>query len=121
MWAGGAVAGAELSLGQAVAATWNTVPLALLFLAVAVLLLGTRPRVTVVASASAAGVGYLLPVLGKALELPMWVLDLSPFQHLAVVPVDPYALTSGLVMLALAVALGVLGVAGFSRRDLTGA
>ena len=121
MWAGGALAGASLSLGQAVGATWNTVPVALLLMAVAVLLLGTRPRITVVGSASLAAVCYLLPVVGKALGLPVWVRDVSPFQHLAVVPVRPYALTSGVVMLLVAAAVGALGVVAFSRRDLTSA
>ena len=121
MWAGGALAGASLSLGQAVGATWNTIPVALLLMAVAVLLLGTRPRITVAGSASLAAVCYLLPVLGKALGLPVWVRDVSPFQHLAVVPVQPYALASGIVMLLLAAAVGALGVVGFARRDLTSA
>ncbi len=120
MWAGGRLAGAELSVADALGATMNTVPVALVFTAVAVLLLGARPRVTVVLSASAAGVAYLLPVLGSALSLPVWVRDLSPFQHLAAVPVHPYALTSGLVMLGLAAVVAALGVAAFTRRDLTG-
>ena len=121
MWAGGAAAGSELTARQSLLATLNTVPVALLFTALAVLLLGTRPRLTVVLGASAAGVGYLLPVLGSALGLPVWVRDLSPFQHLAMVPVHPWALTSGLVLLGLSAALTVLGVLAFDRRDLTGA
>ena len=47
--------------------------------------------------------------------------DLSPFQHLAAVPVHPYALTPGVLMLLVAAALAALGVAAFGRRDLTGA
>ena len=121
MWGGGALAGASLSLGAALGATWNTVPVALLLLAVAVLLLGLRPRLTVVGSASAAGLSYLLPVAGKALDLPIWLRDLSPFQHLAVVPVKPYALTSGLVMLAVAAGVAAAGISCFARRDLAGA
>jgi ABC-2 type transport system permease protein len=121
MWAGGALTGAALSPGQALGATWNTVPVALLLLAVAVLLLATRPRVTVAGSASLAVLGYLLPVLGKALGLPVWVRDLSPFQHLAVVPVQEYAVTSGLLMLVVATAVAALGVAAFARRDLISA
>jgi ABC-2 type transport system permease protein len=121
MWAGGALAGASLSMGQAVGATWNTVPVVLLLMAVAVLLLGTRPRVTVVGSASLAALCYLLPAVGKALGLPVWVRDVSPFQHLAVVPVQPYAVTSGVVMLLLAAAVGSFGVVAFSQRDLSSA
>jgi ABC-2 type transport system permease protein len=120
-WVGGAVVGADLTLGQALSAAVNPLPVVALFLALAVLLLGLRPRLTVAASVSAAGMAYLLPVLGKALSLPMWVRDLSPFQHLAAVPVKPYALTGGMVMSVLAVAVAVAGVRAFSRRDLVGA
>jgi ABC-2 type transport system permease protein len=75
----------------------------------------------VAVSASAAGVAYLLPVLGSALSLPMWVRDVSPFQHLAAVPVHPYALTGGVVMSVLAAVVAVAGVRAFARRDLVGA
>jgi putative exporter of polyketide antibiotics len=37
------------------------------------------------------------------------------------VPVHPWAPTSGLVLLGLSAALTVLGVLAFDRRDLTGA
>jgi ABC-2 type transport system permease protein len=121
LWAGGAVASADLSVGEAVGATLNTVPPALLLAAFAVVVFGTRPRLTVALSASVAGAAYLLPTLGSALSLPGWVLDASPFQHLAKVPMDAYAVTSGALMLLLAAALTVGGVTAFSRRDLTGA
>lgn len=121
LWFGGRLVGAELTVRQALGATLNPVPVALVFTGLALLLMGTRPRLTVAVAASAAGVAYLLPVLGSALSFPGWVLDLSPFQHLAQVPVHPYALTSGLVMLGLAAGLAAVGGAAFQRRDLTGA
>lgn len=120
-WVGGRLAGAELSLASALGATWNTVPVALLLAAVAVLLFTTVPRLTVVGSASVSAVAYLLPALGQAVGLPLWVRDLSPFQHLSVVPAEPYATTSGLVMLGLAGCVGAVGVALLRRRDLVGA
>jgi len=120
-WVGGAVVDADLTVGQALGAALNPLPVVALFLALAVLLLGLRPRLTVAVSASAAGVAYLLPVLGSALSLPMWVRDVSPFQHLAAVPVHPYALTGGVVMSVLAAVVAVAGVRAFARRDLVGA
>jgi ABC-2 type transport system permease protein len=120
-WAGGALVGAQVGVVDSLQAALNPVPVALLFVALAVLVLGVRPRLTVALSASAAGVAYLIPVLGSTLDLPGWVTAVSPFQHLATVPVEPYALTSGVVM-CLAAAVGtVLGVRLFSRRDLAGA
>jgi len=120
-WAGGAVVDADLTVGQAMGAALNPLPVVALFLALAVLLLGLRPRLTVALSASAAGVAYLLPVLGRSLSLPMWVRDLSPFQHLAAVPVQPYGLAAGVVMSLTVVAVAGAGVRAFTRRDLVGA
>lgn len=71
MWAGGRATGAELSLGDALRATANTVPVALLFLALAMFVLSLRPRLTVPLPAGLAGVAYLLPPLGSALALPV--------------------------------------------------
>lgn len=120
-WAGGAVVDADLTAGEALRATLNPVPAVLVVLALAVLLLGVRPHLTVAVAGSAAGVGYLLPALGSALSLPMWLRDLSPFQHVAAVPVHPYAVTSGVVMTLLAVLTVAAGLRAFARRDLTGA
>lgn len=120
-WAGGALVNADLTVGDALGAALNPLPAVALFLALAVLVMAIRPRLTVALSASAAGVAYLLPVLGNALSLPMWVRDLSPFQHVAAVPVHPYALTAGVVMTALAAVVAAAGVRSFVRRDLTGA
>lgn len=119
LWLGGWAAGADLRVGAALSAVWSTVPVALLLAGLAVLVLGTRPRLTVTASVSTSVLAYLLPTVGRALGLPIWVRDLSPFQHLAVVPVDPYAWTSGVVMLAGAAALMTIGVLRFVRRDIT--
>ena len=120
-WAGGAMVGAEVGVLEALRAALNPVPVALLFVAIPVLVLGLRPRLTVALSASLAGVAYLVPVLGSALDLPSWATAISPFQHLATVPVEPYALTSGVVMTALAVAGTAAGLLLFERRDLAGA
>ena len=121
MWAGGRLAGAELGLGAAVGATWSTVPVALLLAAFALLLFATVPRVTVLGSASVSAVAYLVPALGKGVGLPVWARDLSPFQHLAVVPAEPYAVTPGLLMLGLAASVTAVGFVGLRRRDVTGA
>jgi ABC-2 type transport system permease protein len=80
-----------------------------------------RPRLTVPVSASAAAVAYLLPSIGDAMSWPQWVMDLSPFEHLAIVPIHPYALQSGLVLAGVALIVTVVGAIGFARRDLVGA
>lgn len=60
----------------------------------------------------------LLGEIGPLLELPTWVIDLSPFAHTPKVPgeVVSAAQLGGLV--AVAVALVAIGLVGYRRRDL---
>jgi ABC-2 type transport system permease protein len=72
-----------------------------------------------------AGVGWLaltfcvvVLFFGELLQLPGWLVDLSPFTHLALVPAESFAWGPVLWQLALAVVLGVAGTAALRRRDL---
>jgi ABC-2 type transport system permease protein len=58
-------------------------------------------------------------MLGPALDWPQWALDLSPFTHLALVPAEPWAATSGIAMTAIGIVLAIVGFVTFHRRDLT--
>ena len=55
---------------------------------------------------------------GELLQLPDWVVDLSPFSHLALMPAEPLAWGPLLALLAVAAALGVAGTAALERRDV---
>jgi ABC-2 type transport system permease protein len=96
----------------------NTVPVVLLFGAVALLAFGVVPRATGTVRFASVGVAYGIVFLGGALKLPGPVRDLSPFTHLAPVPAAPVDATASIVMLALAAAIGLVGAAAFARRDV---
>jgi ABC-2 type transport system permease protein len=74
----------------------------------AVLALGVLP---------AAG-GYLLLVFADSFRWPAWVGALSPFDHLAAVPAERLDVVGAVGMVAVALLLAVLGLAGYARRDL---
>ena len=82
--------------------------------------LGLLPRLTVAIPVTVTVVGYIVTLLGPALSWPAWVLDVSPFTHLALVPAVPWAATSGLVMTCLGLVLLSVGLLAFSRRDVIG-
>jgi ABC-2 type transport system permease protein len=65
-------------------------------------------------------VGYIVTLLGPALSWPAWVLNLSPFTHLAWVPAAPWAATSGIVMTCLGLVFLGVGLLAFRRRDVVG-
>ena len=59
--------------------------------------------------------------MGPVLEWPDAVVGLSPFHHLATVPVEDVAWTPAVVMTGVGVALAAVGFAAFQRRDVVGA
>lgn len=121
LWGTAQVVDAELSLTDTLAAALNPLPAVAVVLGLAVLLLGLAPRWVVPVGATTAMLLYVVELLGPALEWPEWVLAVSPFHHLAVVPVEDYDTAAGVGLLAVAALLTAVGVVAFRRRDLRGA
>jgi ABC-2 type transport system permease protein len=103
---------AELTLAHL-----NQLPAVYVVLGAATLLFGVWPR--------ALGAVWAIPAyamvvgtFGQLLDLPTFAFDLSPFQHPAAMPLDPFALVPALVMLTLAGALALIGIVGFQRREI---
>ncbi|MGQ5263317.1 hypothetical protein ACTWLT_21535 [Micromonospora sp. ZYX-F-536] len=119
-WAGVAAIGGDFALTAALRGTWNTVPIILLSVGAAVLATGVAPSaVTAVGCLPATG-GFLLEVTADSTSAPTWVGNLSPFAHLAPVPLAPANWPGALVMAGLAAALTAGGAAAYRRRDLRG-
>ncbi|NBE56497.1 ABC transporter permease [Streptomyces boluensis] len=93
------------------------VPAIWLIGAFAVLVYGLLPRVAVLGWAYA-GVSLGLGWLGAAFGLPDWALKLSPFEHLPKLPGNAMEWGPFAALLALAVALTAVGLAGLRRRDI---
>jgi ABC-type hemin transport system ATPase subunit len=65
--------------------------------------------------------GYLGPNGKTTTIAPGWLLDLTPFQHVALVPSQPFRTGAVAAMLAIAAAAAVAALQLFNRRDLMGA
>jgi len=118
IWVGIAAGSTTLSFRESVVGMLNALPLGALALGVAVLLYGVRPTLVVPVTGGALVIAYLMTFLGPALHLSDWMLDLSPFHHLAPAPAQPVEWVSTLVMLGMAAVLVVAGSMAFSARDL---
>ena len=118
LWLGGAASGAGLSAADAFAATVAALPVPLLVLGIVVLLHGVRPAWAVPTATAVAVGGYLVELFGPAFDWPNWVMNLSPYHHLAMVPVEPVAWPATWALVALAIGCGALGFVGYHRRDL---
>ncbi len=105
------------AVGRLTLATVPMVAPVLVLSALARLLYGVLPRA---ATLGWLGLGFAVVVLifGPLLDLPMWLQDVSPFQHLALTPVEDFRWTPFVVLLALATLLSFAGQWGFRRRDL---
>ena len=83
-----------------------------------VLVFGAAPRATAVVWAALTFCAFV-GILGQVLDLPSWVEDLSPFQHVPHVPAVSLDVVPLLVLTAVAAVLTLAGLAAFRRRDLT--
>jgi ABC-2 type transport system permease protein len=120
-WVGVVARGESVDPWRLALAAANLLPVALLFLGLAVAAFGLRPRATAPLAWGLVIGSFLVEFVGSLLELPRWVLSLSPFHHVQPAPaVDP-ALGASLVLLALAATGVAVGLAAFRRRDLVGA
>ncbi|MFB7321731.1 ABC transporter permease [Streptomyces sp. NPDC056190] len=86
---------------------------------IAVLLYGVLPR-GAVAAWGVAGAVLLIGWIGPALNVPQFVLDLSPFGHLPKLPGGRMEWGPVATLLALAALLVTGGLAGLRRRDISG-
>ncbi|CAN5137632.1 exporter of polyketide antibiotics [soil metagenome] len=120
-WAGAAAMGSDRTLSDSMWAVLNTVPAVVVFGGLAVLVLGLAPRATVGLVASTAVLAYVLQIVGPALDWPEAVVAVSPFRHLAQVPVESFEPGSTVALLAIGVVAAVIGTIVFERRDLVGA
>ena len=112
-------AGADtgVAFGDAFLQAALTVPAVWTAAAVAVFVVGARPRVSIAAWAGVL-ISFALTLLGPTFRLPDWALGISPFWHVPAVGPDIPDL-SGLFWITAVTALLVLaGFAGFRRRDL---
>ncbi len=64
-------------------------------------------------------VTFLVGELGPTMQLPAWVLNVSPFTHLPQLPGGSFEPLPAVVLTALAAVLVLGGFLGYRRRDVT--
>jgi ABC-2 type transport system permease protein len=107
-------------LSQTVPAALSRLPAVVVFAAWAVCLFGAAPRLAnplswaVYALAVAAG-----PPFSALINIPHWAQNLSPFSHVANMPAEPVKLLPLILLSGLALALTMLGLVVFRRRNIT--
>jgi ABC-2 type transport system permease protein len=111
------VTGDSSAIGRLFAATFQYVA--------AVLLIGALSWLAYAVRSSWGAVGWamvgfcsVVMLFGETLRLPGWLMDVSPFQHLALMPADDFRPVPWLVLLVIAAVVGAAGLAALRRRDV---
>jgi ABC-2 type transport system permease protein len=117
-WVGAASAGVPVSLARMLEAGANCLPTALLFLGIAALAYAIAPRASGAIAYSLVSLAFLWQLVGALLGAPGWVVGLTPFAHVGLVPAEPFRAAAAAIMLAIGAAAALAALAAFRRRDL---
>jgi len=117
-WAGVALSGSGTDMATMVRAALNVVPVTLLFGGLTVLAFGVFPRATAAVAFGAVTLSYAVQVFGSIAGAPSWLVEVSPFAHVAPVPAVAADPVASAVMIAIALVAAVAGGAAFCRRDI---
>ena len=112
-----AVTGDTAVIPHALGAALVYAPAIWVLVGLSVLLIGVAPRAAA-ATWGALTVCFVVGMLGQLLDLPAWVEDVSPFQHVPQLPAADFDLVPLLVLTAIAVLLTAVGLVGLRRRDM---
>ena len=126
LFVGGALMGLSYgsTVGDSGQALWLALdalaywPAVMIFVGIALALFGWLPRLAVALSWGVLGAMWIVVLVGDALHLPTWVLDVLPFSATPYQLAEAASWTPLLVMTTVAGLLVWLGLARFSRRDI---
>ena len=105
------------TVGSLTGAALATLPAVWVCVAVAVLLVGSLPRLTGLAWAALMAF-LVLGELGALMGLPGWLTSLSPFDHLPTLPGATLELVPLVALLVVAGVLAAVGLTALRRRDI---
>jgi ABC-2 type transport system permease protein len=84
---------------------------------IAALVFGFAPRAVMVVWGAFA-LCFFLGLFGELLDVPAWLIDVSPFSHIPDAPATNVTLSPLIVLTLIAAALSATGLAAFRHRDL---
>lgn len=104
-------------LGQVIPAMLAYSPAVWVVVGVALLAAGWVPRAALAAWLLVV-YAFFMRYMGALLDLPQWMMSLSPFSHIASMPAEDFRATPVIVLTLIALACIGLGLVGFNRRDI---
>jgi polyether ionophore transport system permease protein len=120
-WLGAVAGGVGVSVGRMLEAGANCIPSALLFLGIAALAYAAAPRASAAIAYGIVTAAFLWQTFGSLLGAPHWLVQLTPFAHVGLVPAAPFRPGAAAAMTAIGLAASAASLGVFRRRDLLGA
>jgi ABC-2 type transport system permease protein len=103
-------------LPRVLAGAMVQLPAVWVLVGLAVALYGLLPRWTGL-SWGALGLVVMILLMDAVVNLPRWVLDISPFTHIPKIPGGNFSPEPLIILVAVALLLTTVGLIGFRRRD----
>ena len=119
-WVGAESGGASIPLGKLIEAGANCLPVTLLFLGVAALAYALVPRASGAIAYALVTVAFLWDLVGSLLGAPRWLVELTPFEHVGLVPAQPFRIGAAAIMVGIGLLAALAALAAFRRRDSIG-
>jgi ABC-2 type transport system permease protein len=119
-WAGAVSQGVDVTLPKLLEAGANCLPVALLFGGLAALAYALVPRAAVGLAYGIVVAAFLWQLVGSLLGVPKWLVELTPFAHVGLVPTQSFRGGAAAAMLGIGVVAALAALAAFRRRDVIG-
>jgi ABC-2 type transport system permease protein len=94
------------------------VTVATLFLGIGAIAYALTPRAGVALAYAAATAAFLWQLFGSLLGAPAWLIRLSPFEHIGLVPQAAFKLGDGAVMILIGLVCALVAAVCLARRDI---
>lgn len=117
-WLGAAIVGVTVSFPRLMLASVNCVTVATLFLGIGAAAYALAPRIGAAIAYAAVTAAFLWQLFGSLLGAPSWLVRLSPFEHIGLVPDATFKPGAGAVMVLIGVACAAVAALCLGRRDI---
>lgn len=117
-WLGATSSGAGISLPRMLEAGANALPVTILFLGIAALAYAVVPRASAAIAYGLVTLAFVWQLVGSLIGAPNWLVDLTPFAHIGLVPQQSFRAGAAVVMVAIGLVTAIAAIGIFERRDL---
>ncbi len=118
---GATAVGADVSVPRLLEASLNCVPASVCFLGLGALLVAVLPRYGVGAAYALVSLAFVWELFGALLGTPSWLLGVSPFHQIGLVPANSFRAGPAAVMVGVGAVAAAGAVTRFRSHDLAGA